>query len=108
MRKGFNKYRAKKTEYNEILYDSKKEAEFARKLDLTRKSIGNTIIDIQRQIPFEIKVNGVKICKYVLDFLVKHQDGSIEYIDVKGFKTPVYRLKKKLVEAIYGITITEK
>lgn len=27
--------------------------------------------------------------------------------DVKGFKTPVYRLKKKLVEALYGIQIRE-
>jgi len=27
--------------------------------------------------------------------------------DVKGVKTPVYRLKKKLVEALHGITIQE-
>jgi len=27
--------------------------------------------------------------------------------DVKGVKTPVYKLKKKLVEASYDITITE-
>ena len=27
--------------------------------------------------------------------------------DVKGFRTPVYRLKKKMVEAQYGITVVE-
>jgi hypothetical protein len=27
--------------------------------------------------------------------------------DVKGFRTPLYRLKKKLIEAQYGIAIIE-
>jgi len=103
-----NKYGAKKTEYNGIKYDSKKEAEFARKLDLTRKSLNSNILDVERQVPFEIRLNGIKICKYLLDFKVTYNSGEVEYIDVKGMKTPVYRLKKKLVEAQYGIKITEK
>lgn len=103
-----NKYGAKKTEYNGIKYDSKKEAEFARKLDLTRKSLNSNILDVERQVPFEIRLNGIKICKYILDFKVTYKTGEIDYIDVKGMKTPVYRLKKKLVEAQYGIKITEK
>ncbi|MBU6390533.1 DUF1064 domain-containing protein, partial [Patescibacteria group bacterium] len=35
-------------------------------------------------------------------------DGREEIVDVKGMKTAVYRLKKKLVEAQYGIKIIER
>ena len=34
-------------------------------------------------------------------------DGRIEYVDVKGVKTDIYRIKKKLVEALYSIKIKE-
>jgi hypothetical protein len=36
------------------------------------------------------------------------EDGSVIVEDVKGgASTPVYRLKKKLVKAIYGVEIRE-
>jgi hypothetical protein len=49
-----------------------------------------------------------------LDFLVENNDGSFDYIDIKGkdtktnkfVKTGVFALKKRLVEAIYGIKIS--
>jgi hypothetical protein len=34
-------------------------------------------------------------------------NGVVTIEDVKGMKTPMYILKKKQVEAIYPITITE-
>lgn len=52
-------------------------------------------------------MNGKKICKYIADFRVTYADGRIEVVDVKGVRTGVYRLKKKLVEAQYGIIIIE-
>ena len=33
--------------------------------------------------------------------------GEIIVEDVKGMKTPVYQLKKKIVEALYGLQISE-
>jgi protein associated with RNAse G/E len=103
------KYKAKKTTYSGVIFDSRKEAEYCYKLDLAKKAFypKDKVISYDMQVPFEVKVNGAKICTYKLDFKVTYADNTIKFIDVKGMKTPVYRLKKKLVEAIYGITITE-
>jgi len=49
----------------------------------------------------------VPICRYYADFSYEDKAGNVIIEDVKGFKTPVYQLKKKLVEALYGIKITE-
>lgn len=53
----------------------------------------------------------VKVGFYKADFryMVPVLDGKWKFIveDVKGVRTEIYRLKKKLVEAQYGITITE-
>ena len=51
-------------------------------------------------------VNGKKVCKYTADFRYTTPSGEI-IEDVKGVKTTVYRIKKKLVEALFGIEITE-
>lgn len=56
-----------------------------------------------RQVPFHLP-GGVK---YLLDFMVFWADGSITYEDVKGMRTEMYKLKKKQVEALYPIKITE-
>lgn len=99
-----NKYNATKTVYNGIKYDSKKEAAYAKELDLLLNY--GEVLEIERQVPFVITINEKKICTYKLDFKVTYAD-RIEYVDVKGFKTSIYRLKKKMVEAYYGIEITE-
>jgi hypothetical protein len=52
--------------------------------------------------------DGKKICTYRADFrYVDVATGTVVTVDVKGMRTPVYRLKKKLVEAEYGITVHE-
>ena len=55
---------------------------------------------------FPIEVCGKKICTYIADFMY-HENGNKIIEDVKGVKTSVYRIKKKLTEAIYDITIKE-
>ncbi len=62
---------------------------------------------IELQVPFKIVHNEVKICKYVADFVTYDNNGVRTVIDCKGFKTPIYNLKKKLVKAFYGIDIVE-
>ncbi len=89
-----NKYRNIKTIYNGVTYDSKFEAEFAQKLDLWKRF--GQIKDWKRQVPFELKVEGEKICKYVIDFCIIHFNGKEEYIEIKGKETAAFRLKKKL------------
>jgi hypothetical protein len=87
------------------MYDSKKEAEYAYRLDLL-KQVGE-VVKWYRQVRLPLDVNGQKVCTYIVDFVVHCNDGSIEHVDVKGYKTDVYKLKKKLVKAVLDIDIKE-
>ena len=108
--KRVSKYRNVKTEYDGVLYDSKKEAAYARLLDTMRKAThpSDRVYRVERQVPFPVVLNGKKICVYRADFVVTYADGREQVIDVKGMKTAIYRLKKKLVEAQYGFEIHEE
>ena len=55
----------------------------------------------KRQIPIELKVNGKKICVYRCDFEITHLNGKRELIEIKGKETDVWKLKKKLLNAVY-------
>ena len=106
-----NKYRNQKVEVDGITFHSRKEANFYS--DLLIKKNAKLITDFERQVQYDIRVNDIHIAKYFLDFEVINLDGSINYYDVKGkdkvsgkwITTDVFALKKKLVEAIYGIKI---
>jgi hypothetical protein len=99
------KYNNAKTEYNGMKFDSRKEAKYAFELDMRKRA--NEIAGYVCQLPMPIIMNGVQVAKYIADFEVIYLDGRKEIVDVKGMKTPMYRLKKKLIEAQYGIKITE-
>ena len=87
-----------------IVFDSKKEAKRYGELKLLEK-VGE-ITNLEIQPKFACVVNGKKICGYVADFRYETQNGEV-IEDVKGIKTRIYSLKKKLVEALFGIEITE-
>lgn len=103
------KYNSRKTEYNGVLYDSKKEAEFAECLDWRLRA--HDLKSWSRQVPFPIVINGIKCFSLILDFEVINNDGSHSYYDVKGYKKgdayARFTLKKKCVEAMYNIKIEE-
>lgn len=100
-----NKFGAKKTEYKDRVYDSSKEAKRAFELDAMLRA--GEILKIEYQPKYEIVVNGQRVANYFADFRVTYSDGHVEVEDTKGFKTPIYKLKKKLVEAIHNIKIVE-
>jgi protein associated with RNAse G/E len=107
MQKKRSKYNAKRTEYNGFVYDSIKEAGYAKKLDLLKMAKGkDKVLSVERQVPYEMIVNDVKICTYRLDFKVTYSD-RVEHVDVKGVLTAIYKLKKKLMKACHGIDIIE-
>ena len=91
-----SKYGNKKTEYNGVMFDSKKEAEYCATLDILKKASKkeDRVTSYERQVPFQITLNKKKICKYFADFKVLYADGREEIIDVKGVKTDVYKIKK--------------
>ncbi len=91
------------------VYDSKWEKDYRIILDSLTKAtnLKDRVVLITEQVEFPILINGKKIFSYFLDFQVQYGDGRIEYVDAKGVLTDVYRIKKKAVEAYYGIKITE-
>jgi len=94
-----NKYGARKTEYNGVMYDSKRESEYARELDLRVRA--HDILSWQRQVKYPMIVKDIKITTYVADFVITHNNGHIEIVDIKGVETPVFKLKAKLLKALY-------
>lgn len=87
-------------------FDSK--AELARWNALKLKETLGQITALSRQPQFPLIVNGVKCGKYIADFEYTWRGTGVRVIeDVKGVRTPVYRLKKRIVEALYKIKITE-
>lgn len=97
--KSGNKYHAKSTEYEGVVYHSKLEAAYAQELDL-RKRAGD-IKDWERQVKLQLTVNGKHITNYYIDFLIHHNDGSREFVEVKGMPTSEWRLKWSLFEALF-------
>jgi hypothetical protein len=68
------------------------------------------IADLRCQVHYLLEVNGQPISEYIADFVYYTQVGErwIQIVeDVKGVRTPEYRLKKKLMKAIWNIEITE-
>jgi hypothetical protein len=96
-----NKYGARKTEYNGRLYDSKKEAAYAQGLDVLEKA-GVVAVWIP-QFKIDIEVNGAHICNILVDFFIIYVNGEHELVEIKSkaTKTPVWRLKVKLLQATY-------
>jgi len=99
------KYRNVKTEYDGMVWDSKKELAYYKKLQLLKKA--GEIVSFERQVRYDFEFNGVKMGFYKLDFLIKWKSGLVQFVDVKGMRTPVYQLKKKMMKAFHGIDIFE-
>lgn len=99
-----SKYNAVKTEIDGRVFASRAEARRYSELSLLEK-VGE-ISNLECQPVYQIFMNKKHICNYIADFRYTER-GAVIVEDVKGVKTPVYKLKKKLVEAQFGITITE-
>jgi uncharacterized protein DUF1064 len=104
-----HKYGAVRTEVNGISFASKKESRRYSELLLLQKA--GEISDLKLQVKMPVCINGIMVFNYVCDFVYwdhKFPDAPLlVYEDVKGMTTPVYRLKKKCVEAYYRTKITE-
>lgn len=102
--RGWSKYGAKKTVVDGITFPSKLEAKRYGELRMLERS--GAITALQRQVPFDLKVNGHLICRYIADFTyTQTTTGEIVCEDAKGVMTPAFRLKAKLMEAVHGIVI---
>lgn len=85
-------------------FDSQRELDRWCELQLLERT--GAIHDLRRQVPFELRVNGLLVCKYVADF-VYTTAGETVVEDVKGVRTDVFILKRKLMKAIFNIEVQE-
>ena len=94
-----NKYRAKSTQFQGITYHSKLEAAYAEELELRR--MAKDIKSWDRQHKFDLKVNGMHITNYYIDFVITHNDGSKEYVECKGLELGEWKMKWRILEATF-------
>ena len=100
-----NKFRAIPVVIDGIRFASQAEGRRYAELKLMEKS--GAITRLQLQPSFKCLIDNKLVCTYRADFSYFTKTSRVVE-DVKGVKTPVYRIKKKLVEALYpGVTITE-
>jgi hypothetical protein len=106
-----SKYGAIRTEVDGVTFASKAEA--SRYVFLKALEKAGEIVGLVLQPVFPLWAHTgvvadapVTIGSYVADFAYDSHGTSVVE-DVKGFKTPLYRWKKKHVEAQYGIQIRE-
>lgn len=104
--KGNSKYKAKKTEVDGIKFDSQKEAN--RYLDLLVLEKAGLIQDLDRQVRFELqpsykkKGKTIRAIYYIADFVYYDTFKGQKIVeDTKGYRTEIYKLKKKLFEFKY-------
>jgi hypothetical protein len=87
-------------------YDSKIEAEFHHHLKL-RERIGE-VYGIVRQKQFVIELGGTRICSLKVDYwFYDRRTRGMRAVDIKGgvSDTQVFRLKAKLVKAMFGVEV---
>lgn len=120
---GRHKYGAVRTTTPDgVTHDSKGESR--RWAVLQQAQMAGLIKNLQRQVRFDLEVNGVKVCTYVADFTYtlagqlanekRHawlHDGNegplrLDVVeDFKGTVTDVAKLKMRLFEAVMGYSV---
>lgn len=105
-------------------YDSKKESKRAG--DLKMLLLAGEISDLREQIKFELIPKQIETyevqlktkyitkercleqaCHYIADFVYIDKNGDTVVEDSKGFRTPDYKIKRKLMLYVHGIKIKE-
>lgn len=108
--KGSTKYHNRKIQTAFGTFDSQKE--YLRFIHLKISEDMGYISDLQRQVAFELipsqknSKGTERAVKYIADF-VYTKDGKKVVEDTKGYKTPEYIIKRKLMLFIHGIEVQE-
>lgn len=94
-----------------IKFQSKKEGAHYRKLKalLEAGKISNLKLQPKFNIAASVILDGKKkaIRKYAADFSYNDENGEYVVVDVKGYRTELYKLKRHLVKELHDIEVTE-
>lgn len=85
-----NKYNAQPTRYRGWRFDSKAEAEYAKRLDALQG--GGSVLWWLRQVAIDLTEDD----RYRVDFLVCYSDGELVAVEVKGVETDAFRRTRRL------------
>lgn len=92
-----------------LLYRSKKEERRHSEL-LLMERLG-AIVGLRREVRYKLLVRGRPVATYVADFVYvdRPKNGVKKKVveDAKGVRTPYYKLKARLFEAVAGYKISE-
>lgn len=96
-----SKYGARKIEVDGIHFDSFAEAKYYKDLKILKSSKQIKNFDLQPKFVLldKFKDNTGKLQRaitYTADFIIEHNDGTLEVVDVKGMITQQYTLRKKM------------
>ena len=106
-----SKYHSRKITRDGVKFDSVKEYKRYQELALLERA--GQVSGLQRQVKFELipsqRIDGKVVerpCTYIADF-VYFEHGQKVVEDVKGYKTPEYKIKRKMMLHVHGIRIKE-
>lgn len=105
-----SKYHNRKITVDGITFDSIREA--SRYKELKHEESVGLIGLLKRQVKFVLipahkgKIRTERACTYIADFTY-YRDNEFIVEDVKGVRTDVYKIKRKLMLDIYGVEIRE-
>lgn len=97
-----HKFRASPSDEDGIRFASKKERSYYSSLKLRQKS--GEVLFFLRQVPFHLPGN----VRYVIDFIEFLADGTVHFVEIKGFDTPLGKLKRKQVMDLFPIIVEVK
>lgn len=104
--RGYQKYHSVPTVVDGIRFPSKGQA--GRYLQLKLRERAGDVLDLRLEVPFILEVNGIRICEYRADFVYRCKGAAVDTVeDFKGYATPMFKLKKRLMKAILGIEVLE-
>lgn len=85
-------------------YSFHSKAEALRYLELAKLAAEDHIEALRLQPRYDLYINGLKVCTYVADFeYVEQKNGHSILVteDVKGQKTPEYKIKSRMFHILY-------
>jgi hypothetical protein len=101
-----SKYKNVPTVVDGIRFASKREATAYETLRLLERA--GRLSELRRQVVYCLMVNGALAAKYVADFVYKDAVTGLPVVcDAKGYRTDVYKLKKRLMKLCLGIEVVE-
>ena len=99
-----SKYGNTRTEFDGHIYDSALEAKWAANFNLLKRS--GQILEWERQYTVELDIydrvgNLALSLFHRVDFRIILNDGCYSLVEIKGFETAEWKLRKKLLNALW-------